>query len=104
MISNKPQTIRYENTLDFTHDRWHHANDLPSSRTTGFSAAGCLHRCTLSKLPGGRFVGVLVAGVRQPTEQVSTVIRIGQNLKDSGEHAGLWAIAVEPLVNKRELF
>jgi len=102
--------MRYENALDFTNDRWHRANDPPSSRTTSFGATvvcGCLHpRRTFGKLPGGGFVGILVAGVGRPTEQDSVVLgtRVGQDLKDPGEHAGLWATAVEPLVEERELF
>jgi hypothetical protein len=112
MTSNKPRTMRYENALYFTNgrDRWHRAHDPPSSRAASFGATvvrGCFHcRRTLGELLGGGLGGILVAGVGRPAEQDFLFLRTGagQNLKDSGEHAGLWAIAVEPLVEERELF
>lgn len=47
-----------------------------------------------------------MAGVGGPTEQDSVVLRtsVGQDLKDPGEHARLWATAMESLVEERELF
>lgn len=110
MTSNKPRTMRYENALYFANDSWHRAHDPPSSRTASFGATvvcGCFHRRrTLCELPGGGLVRILVAGVGRPAEQDFVVLRTGagQNLKDSGEHAGLWAIAVESLAEERELF
>ena len=101
--------MRYENALYFTNDRGHRARDPPPSRTASFGATvvcGCFHRRrTLGELPGGGFVGILVARVWWPAEQDFVVLcaGVGQNLKDAGEHAGLWAIAVESLVKEREL-
>lgn len=73
--------MRYENALYFTNNRWHRANDPPSSRTTsvcGTVVCGCLHcRGTLGELPCGRFVGILVAGVGRPAEQDFVVLGTG---------------------------
>ena len=110
MTSNKPRTMRYENALYFTDNVWHRAHDPPSSRTASFGAVvvcGRLHRRgALGELPGGGFVGILVAGIGGPTKQDLVVwgIRVGQNLEDSSKHARLWAIATESLVEERELF
>ena len=109
MTSNKPLTMRYENALYFANHGRHRANNPPSPRTASFRAivvCGCLHgRRTLCELLDRWFVGILVAGVGWPAEQDLIVLGIGvrQDLKDSGEHAGLWAVAVESLVEEREL-
>lgn len=101
--------MRYENALYFTNDSRHRANDPPSSCTASFCATvvcGCLdRRCTLGELLGGGFVGILVAGVGGPAKQDFIVLGtgVGQDLKDAGEHAGLWTIAVESLVEEGEL-
>ena len=102
--------MRYENALYFTNDGWHRANDPPSSRAARFGTTivcGCLNRRrTLGELLDGGFVGILVAGVGRPTKQDSVVLGagVGQDLKDPGEHAWLWTIAVESLVKEGELF
>lgn len=46
-----------------------------------------------------------MAGVGRPAEQDFVVLGtgVGQNLKDSGEYARLWAIAVESLVEEGQL-
>lgn len=109
MTSNEPRTMRYENALYFANDSWHRENDPPSSRTTSFGATiMCrrLHRgCTFGELLGRRFVGILVAGVGWPAEQDLIVLGagVGENLKNPREHARLWAIAAESLVEEREL-
>lgn len=101
--------MRYENALYFTNDGWHRANDPPSSRTASFGAAvmcGRLYRRrTFGELLGGGFVGILVAGVGGPAEQDLIVldIGVGEDLENSSEDAGLWAIATESLVEEREL-
>lgn len=47
-----------------------------------------------------------MAGIGRPTKQDLVLLDSGiaQNLKNSGEHARLWAIAAESLIEKGELF